>query len=73
MDSAAQIEIFPTAQSDWNPNTDQGKELGGQLLPGLSKRIEGSPRKPTNMCKVGKVIQEPQESPIEFLEHICET
>ena len=63
MDSAAQIEIFPTAQSDWNPNTDQGKELGGQLLPGLSKRIEGSP----------KVIQEPQESPIEFLEHICET
>lgn len=64
--------ILPLTLLDWNPNTDRSKGPSDTDLQSLLIWMKAAARKPNNLSKISEVIQENQESPTGFLEHLWE-
>lgn len=68
-----QIELsFPLTRPEWDFNTAEGKERLRVYRQTLMGGLRMAARQPTNLAKVGNVMQERDESPAAFLERIME-
>lgn len=65
-------DIFPLRRPDWDPNTYKGRGSLSIYRQTLMKGLREAARKPTNLAKVKKVIQGPDEPPGVFLERLME-
>lgn len=65
-------EIFPSFWPGWDLNTAGGRASLDTFHHVLLAGIKAAAQKPTNLSKVTEVIHGAQESPMAFLEHLCE-
>ncbi|KAM5194908.1 uncharacterized protein RBU33_016289 [Hipposideros larvatus] len=64
--------LVPTQRPDWDPTTDAGKGSLDTYHQYLLGGLRSAARKPTNLTKVGEVVQGKTESPSAFLERLLE-
>jgi len=61
---------FPLTRPGWDYNTAEGRESLKIYHQALVAGLRGASRRPTNLTKVKKVIQGPNEPPSVFLERL---
>ncbi|XP_076415810.1 uncharacterized protein LOC143270295 [Peromyscus maniculatus bairdii] len=65
-------ECFPLRCPTWDPNIPEGREHLSLYRQTLMAGLCAVARRPTNLAKVGEVLQGPEETPSAFLERLME-